>query len=187
LWAWGLNDHGQLGDGTTVSKSSPVKIGTEANWTTITTRESHSLALKANGSLWAWGSNDFGQLGNGNTTDKNTPVIIQNDNASIAVSAGFNYSVRLQSNRKLFCNAGDNDKGQFGNGTFTSSNTFTCVPKAICADVNNDGVVKNNDLGEVLLSLGKTCTCPADLNKDGTVSSTDLGILLLSMGKSCGE
>ena len=29
LWAWGYNNYGQLGDGTTVNKTSPIQIGTD--------------------------------------------------------------------------------------------------------------------------------------------------------------
>jgi len=74
-WACGLNssgfagdNNGQLGDGTTVDKLTPVQV--ISNWGSETiihaeaTRE-HSLFLTANGSVWGCGRNNYGQLGNG--------------------------------------------------------------------------------------------------------------------------
>jgi len=65
VWAWGVNNFGQLGNGTMEDSSIPVKVeslsdvvATDAGW-------DHSLALKKDGTVWAWGSNGSGQLGNG--------------------------------------------------------------------------------------------------------------------------
>jgi alpha-tubulin suppressor-like RCC1 family protein len=59
LWAWGRNDCGQLGDGTTEHRSAPVRIGPETNWRSISagggSTGGHSVAIKNDGSLWAWG------------------------------------------------------------------------------------------------------------------------------------
>jgi alpha-tubulin suppressor-like RCC1 family protein len=45
LWAWGRNSNGQLGDGTVVSKSSPVQIGSASTWVNVSTGQTHVLAL----------------------------------------------------------------------------------------------------------------------------------------------
>jgi alpha-tubulin suppressor-like RCC1 family protein len=62
LWAWGLNNYGQLGDGTNISSLSPIQIGTDNTWKTIAVGFQHCTAIKLNGSLWAWGRNNSGQL-----------------------------------------------------------------------------------------------------------------------------
>ncbi|MBD2848636.1 Ig-like domain repeat protein, partial [Paenibacillus sp. IB182496] len=57
LWAWGKNNHGQLGDGTTVP-GGPVKVtddGTPVRFTSITAGFENSFALDADGRIWAWG------------------------------------------------------------------------------------------------------------------------------------
>jgi alpha-tubulin suppressor-like RCC1 family protein len=71
LWAWGLNQYSQLGDGTRTDRLRPVRImrGVVA----IDGGYSHSVARKANGSLWAWGDNAEGQLGNGTTDSSLRP------------------------------------------------------------------------------------------------------------------
>ena len=65
LWAWGDNTWGQLGDGTTAAKSSPIQVGSESTWSKIANGGWYSVALKSDGSLWAWGSNLMGNIGNG--------------------------------------------------------------------------------------------------------------------------
>ena len=74
LWAWGKNDVGQLGDGTTTDTYIPVQIGTDTNWDTVSAGYQHVVALKTTGALYTWGGNDFGQLGNGNITAVPTPT-----------------------------------------------------------------------------------------------------------------
>ena len=66
LWTWGYNASGQLGDGTTTSKTTPVEVtelGVEVSQVALGVE--HSAAIKADGSLWMWGWNKYGQLGDG--------------------------------------------------------------------------------------------------------------------------
>jgi len=79
LWAWGRNDDGQLGDNTTIYKSSPIQIGSETSWSYVAASRRTSYGIKADGSLWAWGYNDEGQLGNENTVSTSSPVQILTD------------------------------------------------------------------------------------------------------------
>jgi len=63
LWAWGNNNFGQLGDGTTTNRHVPVKIMDDVS--AISTNGAHTMAIRNDGSLWAWGGNWYGQLGDG--------------------------------------------------------------------------------------------------------------------------
>ena len=63
LWAWGLNGAGQLGDGTTENRSSPVQIGTDTDWVSIHAADNHTMAIKTDGTLWGWGHNLHVRIG----------------------------------------------------------------------------------------------------------------------------
>ena len=70
--AWGANDQGQLGDGTTVSRFAPVQVAGIGSALRIE-GGGHTLAVKEDGSLAAWGDNTYGQLGNGTLAGRITP------------------------------------------------------------------------------------------------------------------
>jgi alpha-tubulin suppressor-like RCC1 family protein len=77
LWAWGLNSLGQLGDGTTINRSSPVQIGARTDWVSLGSGPTSSFAIDASGNLWAWGSNDNNvTLGTGTGRNYSSPVQI---------------------------------------------------------------------------------------------------------------
>ncbi|MBI5562885.1 MAG: hypothetical protein HY894_08575 [Deltaproteobacteria bacterium] len=52
LWAWGSNAYGQIGDGTTVDKSRPVRVGADNDWATVSAGDGHTAAIKTGGTLW---------------------------------------------------------------------------------------------------------------------------------------
>jgi hypothetical protein len=116
LWAWGWNLYGQLGDGTTTDRYTPVQIGTDTNWTAIAAGSGHTIGLKNDGTLWAWGYNYYGQLGDGTTTDRYTPVQVGTDTNWTAIAAGDNHTIGLKSDGTLWA-WGYNNYGQLGDGT----------------------------------------------------------------------
>ena len=68
LWGWGLNNYGQLADGTTTQRLAPVQSGTLTNWTAVTCGFGHSAGVQSGGTIWAWGYNGYGQIGDGTTS-----------------------------------------------------------------------------------------------------------------------
>jgi len=85
LWAWGDNSQGQLGDGTLISRRSPVQI--MDNVSMVSAGDRYNFAIRTDGTLWAWGQNDRGQLGDGTAINRRTPVKIMED--VIYASAGW--------------------------------------------------------------------------------------------------
>ena len=74
LWAWGSNAYGQVGDGTTTERTSPVQIGSDTNWSKIAAGGRHNMAIKTTGTLYAWGQNAGGQFGVTTNTGRGAPT-----------------------------------------------------------------------------------------------------------------
>ena len=122
LWAWGSNEQGQLGDGTTTDRPAPVQIG--SGFSAVAAGSLHSVALKNDGSLWAWGRNLSGQIGDGTAENKLSPTQI--GTGFSAVSAGNFFTVALKSDGSVW-SWGENIAGQLGDGT----TTYSLIPKFV--------------------------------------------------------
>ncbi|NVO06105.1 MAG: hypothetical protein HXX19_09345 [Rhodoferax sp.] len=138
LWAWGLNQDGQLGDGFSaasgqshVFQTTPEKIGTSSTWATVAAGEAHSMALDTATSpaLYVWGQNTYGQLGLGTTTNifapGNTSKIAAASGTSwLAIAAGARHSMALRSDQRILT-WGDDSLGQLGDWAAPSNPTLT--------------------------------------------------------------
>jgi alpha-tubulin suppressor-like RCC1 family protein len=120
VWAWGANAYGQLGDGTTASRTVPTQVPALTDVTAVAAGSLHTLALKSDGSVWAWGHNGYGQLGDGSTTTRATPVMVVGLGDVIAIAAGKYHSAALRADGSVWT-WGLNNEGQLGNGTLVSS------------------------------------------------------------------
>jgi alpha-tubulin suppressor-like RCC1 family protein len=126
VWAWGLNSGGQVGDGTTEWKFSPVRLSGLPPIVQVAAGGGHSLALAANGTVWAWGVNAQGQLGNGrNTVASTRPVQVPGLFNVIQVAAGDAHSLALTSGGMVWA-WGENLSGRLGDGT--TKNRSSPVP-----------------------------------------------------------
>lgn len=76
LFGWGINGNGQVGDGTTVRRSSPVQIGSLTNWAHGHGCDKFTLAIKTDGSMWSWGANYKGNNGVGTESSLSSPTQI---------------------------------------------------------------------------------------------------------------
>ncbi|ETR72349.1 MAG: Regulator of chromosome condensation, RCC1 [Candidatus Magnetoglobus multicellularis str. Araruama] len=117
VWAWGLNNNGQLGDGTTANISKPVQVSGLSHVTMLTAGY-HSLSLKEDGTVWAWGYNNWGQLGDGTTINRYRPVQVSDLSNVIMISAGEYHSLALKGDGSVWA-WGYNGHGELGFGTTT--------------------------------------------------------------------
>ena len=122
---WGANNNGQLGDGTTTERHSPVMVSGLSNVTQVSTFRSHACALRSDGTVWCWGANNNGNLGDGTTTDRYTPVQVSGLSGATGISAGYYYTCAVLSDGTARC-WGSNLRGQLGDGTTTQR--LTPVP-----------------------------------------------------------
>jgi hypothetical protein len=122
LWAWGRNDQGQVGNGSTVNQGIPFEVSSDTHWVAVAAGFGHSLALKDDGTLWAWGDNQSGQLGNGAGPDQHQPVQLGGDNDWAVVAAGSDHSIAIKADGSLWT-WGSNASGQLGDGTTADRDT----------------------------------------------------------------
>ncbi len=115
---WGNNQDGQLGDGTTVSRNTPIEVaGLGAGITALAAGSQHTCALIDNGTVRCWGQNQRGQLGDGTTTDRVAPVSVADLTSGVTILvAGGQHSCALLLNGTMKC-WGNNGSGQLGSGS----------------------------------------------------------------------
>jgi alpha-tubulin suppressor-like RCC1 family protein len=130
LWAWGSNSSGQLGDGTTVQKTVPVRVtgfGPGSGVIGIAAGNSHSLAVKSDGTLWAWGANNNGQLGDGSSASRAIPVQVVDVSGVgfltgiTTVGTGSFHTLALKADGSTLA-WGSNASGQLGDGSTIQRN-----------------------------------------------------------------
>jgi alpha-tubulin suppressor-like RCC1 family protein len=133
LYTWGLNDKGQLGDGTTVEKHVPILIDNFGGEKVIAVSLGgwHSSAITESGKLYTWGRNDYGgALGDGTTVNKSVPTLIDRFNGEKikVVNLGFLHSSAITETGKLYT-WGYNNAGQLGDGTIVNKSVPTLIDK----------------------------------------------------------
>jgi alpha-tubulin suppressor-like RCC1 family protein len=154
VWCWGSNTNGQLGDGTTGSRATPVAVrGLDGPATALATGYQHACAV-VRGALFCWGSNEWGQLGDGTRNEGHHPGQVAGlDARVVSVAAGGVHTCALLEDGSLRC-WGHNLYGALGDGSAVDRLT----PRAVVA------------LAEPIASVvaGQYSTCA--LSRKGTVS-----------------
>lgn len=120
LYAFGWNNYGQLGDGTTTDKSTPTKIGSLQDWGNTAPKLAagryNGANIKQDGTLWLWGRNNYGQVGQDNTIDYSSPVQVGalTTWSYVTTSSGATFGIRTDGTLWAW---GVNSQGQLGDGT----------------------------------------------------------------------
>jgi hypothetical protein len=124
LWTWGYNGNGQLGTNDTTNRPTPVTtFAGGTNWKQVDGGNSHTAAIKTDGTLWTWGYNFYGQLGDNTTTTRNIPVTTFAGGTNWKqVECGLYHTAAIKTNGTLWT-WGNNAYGALGDNTTTSRST----------------------------------------------------------------
>lgn len=120
LWMWGNNTVGEVGDGTTAMRTTPVRINLPAAVVQVELGAEHSVALLADGSVYCWGKGNRGALGTGGTARKLVPTKVTGGLPAIAlIGVGRDHTLAASATGELWV-WGFNDAGQLGDGSTTN-------------------------------------------------------------------
>jgi alpha-tubulin suppressor-like RCC1 family protein len=151
LWSWGNNLlYGPLGQGNTISLSSPVQVGALTNWLRASSGNNNTAAIKTDGTLWTWGNNNRGQLGQNNDISRSSPV---------QVGSGTDWSITAARTDNVFAiktdgtlwSWGFNTSGQLGQNNTTYS---VSSPVQIGSDTNWSKIACGNRFALAIKSSG---------------------------------
>ncbi|MBL8685021.1 MAG: hypothetical protein JNK05_37945 [Myxococcales bacterium] len=165
VYCWGTNIAGQLGDGTNVSRSTPVLVAGVTDATALTAGQSHACALRANRTVACWGANGSGQLGDGTTAMRITPTPVVDLTDVVEVAAGHSHTCARRADGTVFCWGASNTATSAtdpmapvrtrptqvptlaGVVELTAGNGFTCARRAV-GDVVCWGINASGQLGD---------------------------------------
>ncbi|MCA1835529.1 MAG: hypothetical protein LC721_04005, partial [Actinobacteria bacterium] len=139
VYCWGVNDLGQLGNGSITRSATPVAVSGDLTLTALAVGSSgggHTCAVASSGAAYCWGYNGYGQLGLGSNvgpescnvgspTDNpcsKTPLAVSGGLAFSSLGTGSGYTCALSPGGTPYC-WGYNFAGQLGNATTANSST----------------------------------------------------------------
>ena len=175
LWTWGSNGSGALGlglpnitNGLTVFVTTPTRVGTDNDWSMVSSNSGAMAAIKTNGTLWTWGSNGSGALGDG-ASSRNSPQQLGTDHnwASVFLTVSLAVATKTDGSLWIWGNTPEFNSGgipvRIGTDTGWNSpvagNNFFAVLK----DVPFDPVPAALDLGQDIRSCQPMVTLQSSI------------------------
>lgn len=118
VWAWGWNDHGQLGDGTTTSRSTPEPVPGLSGIVQVAASVDSSFALRSDGVLFVWGEASDALLASGGPSqDIWRPMALPGPAGVTQVAVTNNDVLEIAGPSHAVWAWGSNRFGEVGNGT----------------------------------------------------------------------
>ncbi|AKF86695.1 hypothetical protein MFUL124B02_31355 [Myxococcus fulvus 124B02] len=190
LWAWGQNNLGQVGTGSTsAAVSTPTQVQPLPTMRAMAAGVNHVLALDADGRVWGWGANSSAQVGTGAVSATVlTPTQAQGFPRASAVAAGAGHSLLVDSQFGNVWAWGQNTFGQVGTGSASTAPVLSPVPVSgvfavttVVAGHNSSLIIMSNGLVKtwghnVFGQLGNGSTTNSAVPVDVTGLSNALGL-----------
>jgi alpha-tubulin suppressor-like RCC1 family protein len=124
-YCWGINYVGQVGDGTTTTRTRPVAVLGGLRFKHVSAGGAYTCGVTTDERVFCWGQNDRGQLGDGTTANRLTPGVVAGNRRFRQVRAGVAHTCAITPRDAGFC-WGENSSGSVGDGT--NSTRLTPVP-----------------------------------------------------------
>jgi alpha-tubulin suppressor-like RCC1 family protein len=141
---WGDNSTGELGDGTTKTRQTPVTVLGLTNVTSLSAGLWHTCAIVSSGDLYCWGANTFGQLGDGTRTDRLVPVKVTPPSKKVRLVATAPWhTCAATTDHRLYC-WGHNLFGSLGLGDYTNRLVPTLVKNLPVSPILSIGAGMDN-------------------------------------------
>ncbi|MDP3775419.1 MAG: IPT/TIG domain-containing protein, partial [Gemmatimonadales bacterium] len=115
-YCWGGNGSGQLGDGSTTQRPTPVAVAGGITFASLAPGGGRTCGVTSGGAGYCWGVNSDGQLGDGSTTQRSTPVAVAGGLTFASLTAGGGHTCGVTSGGAAYC-WGVNFQGQLGDGS----------------------------------------------------------------------
>ena len=153
---WGNNSMGQLGDGTTTTRLTPVAVsGLGTGVLAIAVTNYHACAVTTTGAAKCWGRNTSGQLGDGTTTQRLTPTAVTGLSSGVlSIAAGYTHTCAVITGGAARC-WGANGNGQLGDGTTTARLT----PTPVSGLTNSTSSIATSSFHTCAVTSGGGATC----------------------------
>jgi len=129
LYSWGIESNGQVGLNDSVSRSSPVQVGSDTNWNSIKVIRYSAMAIKTNGTLWSWGRNNTGELGLDAPGNRSSPTQVGSDTNWGKIGGIFDNGAAIRTNGTLWT---------WGSGLLGSTGHNNSVTKSSPTQVGSD-------------------------------------------------
>ncbi|HEX6434728.1 MAG TPA: hypothetical protein VFZ87_10820, partial [Gemmatimonadales bacterium] len=117
-YCWGRNKRGQLGDGTTTTRLTPVAVAGGLPFRQVSTAFSHTCGVTTENRAYCWGNGGSGRLGDGTALDRLAPVAVAGGLPFRQISAAYGHTCAVTTNDRAYC-WGLNRDGRLGDGTTT--------------------------------------------------------------------